>query len=354
MREFGSIDFFKGKNKQYITDALTKALIKSEILSYVGYLCKNNEPFSLYFMDVDYFKLINDTYGHNVGDDVLTKIADAISGALDENSILGRFGGDEFIVVQKGVTDYDNKWQQGRKICLAISNLGYNFGENHLNQTTSLTIGISSFPNDAKTFNKLIETADKALYRGKQKGRNCFIIYDKAKHETIRFDNELQNTMTNQLEMIFDKFTNEFNDDVNQKLVDLVTYLGPIYSIDRICLKTDDDFKVLYKDPDFNAPCYPIPIEKYNPIGYKDNMMLAINFRVHYEQNDNELFKMLEDQNVNSQIIFRIKTHSNKYGYLRLDKYRETIWQTSLKVVFQTLASLYALELERSIENDDR
>ena len=76
-------------------------------------------------------------------------------------------------------------------------------------------------------------------------------------------------------------------------------------------------------------------------------MILAINFRTHYEQSDPEFFKMLEDNNSNSQMVIRIKTHSNKYGYLRLDKFREMIWNSDVKIIFQTLASLYGIGLER-------
>ena len=351
MRDFESIDFFKRKNKHYITDALTKTVIKSEILGYISYLIDNQEPFSLYFMDIDYFKSINDTFGHTVGDDALRKIADAINDNLDENAILGRFGGDEFVVVHKGVTDYDTKWQQGRKICLAVSNLNYDFGTGHLNQTTSITIGISSYPQDANTFAGIMETADKALYRGKQKGRNCFIIYDKAKHENLKID-EAQANVSKQLEMIFDSFSNTFITDPDKKLVDLATNLAEIYSIDRICLKTDEVFKVLYKNEDIGDVCSPIPMEKYNAIGYKNSNVLDINFRVHYEESDNELFKMLEEQRVNSQVIVRIKTHSNYYGYLRLDKFRETIWNADVNNVFQILASLYAIELENISKKD--
>ena len=347
MNDLRGIEFFKRKNRQYIVDALTKALIKSEVLGYIKELIDKNEPFSIYFMDIDYFKVINDTYGHHVGDNVLMSIANAINSTLDDNSVLGRFGGDEFIVVQKGVTDYDTKWQLARKICLSVSNLEYDFGQEHLNQTTSITIGISSFPDDANNFNDLIITADKALYRGKQKGRNCFIIYDKAKHEKLKIDSDSQNNLSKQLELIYDKFSNVFNLDVDKTLTDLVTELAPLYSIDRVCIKLDDRFDVLYKNDDMKGECYPIPIEKYNEVGYKNNMILAINFRTHYEQSDPEFFKMLEDNNSNSQMVIRIKTHSNKYGYLRLDKFREMIWNSDVKIIFQTLASLYGIGLER-------
>ena len=70
---------------------------------------------------------------------------------------------------------------------------------------------------------------------------------------------------------------------------------------------------------------------------------------MHFEETCNELFKMMEEQDVNASVILRISTHSNEYGYLRIDKCRENIWSPAVKVAFQVLAKLIAIELENDI-----
>lgn len=347
MDKYDNIDFFKDKNKKYIFDELTDTLNKSTILGYIGSLVKSTEPFTIFFMDLDYFKTINDTYGHNIGDLVLKQSAYAISLCLNDKQVVGRFGGDEFIVVARGMTEYQDKWDLGRKICLAVSGLKIDFGPTHIGQTLTVSIGISTFPNDANTFNNLIERADKALYRGKQKGRNCFVIFNKEAHENIMVNNEASShELSKMITYIYDEMTSIYS-DLNQKLVKISSYLGITFGIDAISILLNDKFDILYSDNELKLS--PIPIEIYEKVGFKDSDVLAINLRMHFEETCNELFKMMEEQDVNASVILRIHTNNNEYGYIRIDKYRENIWTPTVKVVFQTLARLIAIMLENKL-----
>lgn len=347
MDKYDNIEFFKDKNKKYIFDELTNTLIKSVVLGYIGSLVKNAEPFTIFFMDLDYFKTINDTYGHNIGDLVLSKTANTIASCLNDNQVIGRFGGDEFIVVAKGMTEYQDKWELGRKICLAVSGLKFDFGQEHISQTMTVSIGISTFPNDANTFNNLIERADKALYRGKQKGRNCFVIFNKEAHENIMVNNEASShELSKMISYIYDEMT-EAHTDLCKKLVQISSFLAITFSVDAISILLNGEYKVLYENAEFNLK--PIPIETYEKVGFKDSDILAINLRMHFEETCNELFKMMEEQDVNASVILRISTHNKEYGYLRIDKCRENIWSPAVKVAFQVLAKLIAIEIENDI-----
>ena len=87
-------------------------------------LIDNNIPFSLGLIDVDNFKYINDNYGHQVGDKILTTIISKVRELLDSSCTVGRYGGDEFIIVLKGITEYDILWKILHRV---------NFGVNSLN-----------------------------------------------------------------------------------------------------------------------------------------------------------------------------------------------------------------------------
>lgn len=119
--------------------------------------------------DLDYFKQVNDTYGHNVGDAVLKETAGAVRRSVRESDIVVRFGGEEFLVVLMDVQEGDSL-RVAEKIRLAVRQLKIKFQDGVIQKTISL--GISEFPVDAATFWSCIKFADVALYRAKEEGRD--------------------------------------------------------------------------------------------------------------------------------------------------------------------------------------
>lgn len=92
-------EYFKGLDMEYVLDALTGCVSRGYILGLTKYLIEKKEPFAFAIIDLDNFKLINDNYGHKVGDECLNKIIDSFINYIGNNGIVGRYGGDEFIVV---------------------------------------------------------------------------------------------------------------------------------------------------------------------------------------------------------------------------------------------------------------
>lgn len=136
----------------------------------------------LAMVDVDDFKKINDTYGHMFGDKVLSKVSELLRGVVDSRGAVGRFGGDEFMLVIDAV---DNE-EDLRRIFKTISkNISWAYRD--LMDTVPITTscGIARFPDDGANFEEIFRKADKALYIAKEKGKNRFIIYDEAKHGSI-------------------------------------------------------------------------------------------------------------------------------------------------------------------------
>lgn len=139
---------------------------------------------TLVVVDIDYFKNINDTFGHQYGDTVIKKIADIISSVVGSDGIVGRFGGDEFLIVLYKITDEETlrKYLRGMKdrIKEAFPDKGIDD-----NMPLSISEGAASYPKDADSYEDVFMIADYCLYIAKDKGRNRYIIYDKCKHGDI-------------------------------------------------------------------------------------------------------------------------------------------------------------------------
>lgn len=141
---------------------------------------KADVPFSVILMDIDFFKRVNDHYGHHIGDQVLVHVAKICKAHLKEGQIFARYGGEEFVLAMKGSaaaaeTTADNLRTTLQQQPLAI-------GEGEISVTLSL--GVAEAATDEETLYQLLNKADQALYSAKQQGRNRVEVYT-AQKETI-------------------------------------------------------------------------------------------------------------------------------------------------------------------------
>jgi len=154
-----------------IYDELTGVSNRKQYKEYVKKLIEEKRPFSLLFIDLDKFKVINDTYGHQIGDEVLKETTRRLSECLEEGDFIARLGGDEFVVLTERKKAYMEKFV--RK--LTTHTIGsYMVGDKTI--SIEISIGISCFPEDAKTEVSLAKKADEAMYFAKNtEGRDhCF------------------------------------------------------------------------------------------------------------------------------------------------------------------------------------
>ena len=184
--DLAKYDYFKDVDINYALDSLTGVLSRPNILGFARHLVENNVEFMMGILDIDNFKLVNDNYGHKVGDGCLQQLGTNLAKFVGEDGLVGRFGGDEFIVIYFKATDYDSVRSYVEKMFNEGGIVRRKFKIDNLSFYVTATIGCASFPKDAKTYDELFLTIDKALYRGKTKGRNCFIIYVESKHKNIQ------------------------------------------------------------------------------------------------------------------------------------------------------------------------
>lgn len=154
-------------------DALTGFYNKAAIQKYVekslGEHNSKQNMVALMIYDLDYFKNINDKFGHLFGDKVLTEIATAVKNILDEKALIGRVGGDEFLVFLAGYSTKEEILEKAEEIVKIISRQYNKAGKT---QAISASIGIAFYPEQGKIYKQLYAKADKALYLAKERGKS--------------------------------------------------------------------------------------------------------------------------------------------------------------------------------------
>ena len=166
------------KNRHTFVDSLNTTITNAE---------KNNQRFSLFFVDLDGFKEINDIRGHLIGDEVLQTIADRLQLSVKNRDFLCRWGGDEFVLVIEESVPLVLDTISAR-ICQSVQQpISIEF--DNIKVTTS--IGIATYPIHGKTSTELVNAADIAMYELKKTGKNGAMIFEPAFLEKIRFEQHL-------------------------------------------------------------------------------------------------------------------------------------------------------------------
>jgi len=159
-----------------LTDLPNRTRFSAQLEAALRWL-NRDEQLAVLFLDLDNFKNINDTLGHQVGDALLKTVADRLRGCVRETDEIARLGGDEFVIVQTRVGEPADVAQFARRVREAIMQ-PYDLEDHHVIVDTS--IGISLAPGDGSTCSELIKNADLALYGAKASGRGTFRFFEQA------------------------------------------------------------------------------------------------------------------------------------------------------------------------------
>lgn len=160
----------------FTTKLLNKQTTFKQLEEYLKSINEKPESFTLAMADIDFFKKINDTYGHLAGDEILKQISECLIKNTKGDDIVGRFGGEEFIILLKN-TNLDNSKALLEKIRKDIDYLIVKYN-NFIIDNLNISIGAVFNQDNNTDLNNLIEKADKALYNVKENGRNQTKFFD--------------------------------------------------------------------------------------------------------------------------------------------------------------------------------
>ena len=224
-----------------LTGFLNKSACHQHIDKYLTELVPEVTHPAMVIVDADGFKAINDTFGHLFGDAVLKDMAQAINKHFNDTSIIGRIGGDEFLVLYRDVKSLDKL----KESCAAlIADLDRTYQNHDDRLPFSVSIGISLFPEHGENYTDLFKHADRALYEAKTKGKNRYHIYQpsligntsvKSERDPLyAADMQQKAFKDNMLEFIFN-FLYETNDpDATVALC--IQMFGKQFELDRVAV----------------------------------------------------------------------------------------------------------------------
>lgn len=154
-------------NRRFLEEFIDKLMSQAE---------RTKDNYTLMMVDVDYFKMVNDTYGHDVGDRVITELSRLLKDSIRSADLAIRYGGEEFLVLLYNATD-EGALGVANKIHSSFAKISFDIGHGETFKKT-LSIGISKFPQDATSIWKCIKFADTALYEAKRAGRNRVVEFE--------------------------------------------------------------------------------------------------------------------------------------------------------------------------------
>ena len=326
-------------------DSLTGVYERFTIENLAKKLLAENYPFVLFLIDGDNFKNVNDGYGHAVGDLVIKTIAENLQTFFQNIGFVGRFGGDEFMVIMPDVVDYDSVWNICHNLHVTFSSLSI---PDYPSISITLTLGLSRAPKDGIAYDELFAKADKALYRGKQKGRSCFIIYLNEKHKDIKVlssDSPIANSMQRHNQIF--TFLSE-SKSLKEAIPAILSFFTTGMMIDHMAVQGQSEmlFSEIYS------------LSKSRNFSYIDTALISPNidpstgiFRINEVQQVpksvmQDLIKNLEKQQIFSIFFAEISYAGKFYGYLRADATSTLrIWQHCDMNLLLTAAKAIAMVL---------
>lgn len=313
------------EKKQAYTDQLTGRGNRYLFLSVLDKLIKKGNKFAVCFMDLDGFKQINDTMGHDAGDELLVYLARTFDEKLPSNAVAYRLGGDEFSIVIQNI-------KTTRDITKVLDYMKKQLEEPIMIQGTSISLqyslGISVFPEDATTKGELIMYADDAMYYIKENGKNGYYFHNKSLK--AKLDNK--NKMEKDLKEAYDK--NEFSISLQPRInlndMDNICFEALLYWNHPVLGKLNSDYFIKQADEMgiivkldrfvLENMCKKLTELKNN--GYT-NIQMAVNISTrHFMKDDftNELCKILEKNNVSKgEVILEL---TNNIDLKKINMYR--------------------------------
>jgi len=325
-----------------LTNLPNRLKLEAQLEYVVNNSKRNNLQFAILFLDLDDFKIINDTLGHSTGDEVLVSFAKKFKNIIRTNDMIARVGGDEFIVVLSDIANYLFIERVCNKI-LTLVNKPFNIKNTSFN--IGVSIGIAIYPDNGEELKSLIHNADSAMYYAKNKGKNHFEFFSNKMTKNLDSQTKKEEKLLNAIRN--DEFIIHF-----QPEIDLQT--NEVFALEVLTRWNKNDCELLMPDnfiSDLDSTNHIIEFEKL--ILKKACTQLKI---WHDSGIYNEIIsvnisgKHLEQGNLLDSVSYALKISNLDAKYLELEFRESDVMKISTKTLF-TLNNLSILGIGLSIDN---
>ncbi len=232
--------------KDALTRLLNKASSQQEISSYLSVLRRDSFA-ALLVMDLDNFKTVNDTLGHFYGDAVLAQVGSTLQGLFRAHDVIGRIGGDEFMILLKDVPSREIVEDRCRLLTEAFQTLLHKLMPT---LPVSVSVGAALVPQHGNTYEELYRCADEALYSAKRRGKNRYCIYDpqdkftKLSHHTAavtRIESDRRSILTGDslLQYVFQHLSE--SRDTEAAVEEILGFIGTHFNVSRVYVFENND-----------------------------------------------------------------------------------------------------------------
>jgi diguanylate cyclase (GGDEF)-like protein len=168
----------------YLTGLKTRGYFEQQLEMEIKRCERKKAPLALVMIDIDYFKSLNDRYGHHVGDQVLRDISSLLTKDMREIDTVARYGGEEFVIILPE-TSAASAVRVAQRLRRSVEHAKFFAGSSAAVEQLTISLGIAVYPQDARFKRDLIESADAALYDAKSRGRNQVMLYSDLQRREV-------------------------------------------------------------------------------------------------------------------------------------------------------------------------
>lgn len=307
-------------------------------------------------LDVDHFKSVNDTFGHLYGDEVLARVGGRLKEIVGEDGVIGRIGGDEFMIVFNGLDDD----QVLRGMLRAIrTQIKWEFAEDFENLSITCSIGASIFPVNGRDYEDLFKKADCCLYIAKEKGRDRYVFFrdemHRASYEAMLNQNQL-NAMKNPREIRELKNVASFMEnamtDSRKAILDAMRHMKDTFGIDNINIYYGEGMKKVYSFgsdiPEAKDAMY-VFSEEFQKLMGENERFLQIGFADTFSDITPDFCGRMKAERIASTIQCYIGDKRNIKGLVTFNKCREASQWANYEI---DCARIFAAVLSSMALND--
>ncbi len=326
------------ENIANVVDPLTGAISREYIIGFAQSLVFNNTPFTFVIFDLDNFKNINDGYGHYAGDYILTQVVKDVAEYVKGRGIVGRFGGDELLIINLKDTDMPSKKAFFDGIYARGDILRRNIEVDDQDIFVTATLGCATYPNDAANYEDLFTKADKTLYIGKTKGRNCYTIYDDESHKDVDMTKITKQGIFESMNIMSEIFESEV--DLRDKLKMALPFLKSELRISDLYYVDIKGEVISINDNSYVANVGDVSTVIEGDIFF-DNDIEGI------KDSNPSFYNFLISRNIEAVMIAKVAIGKETYGYMMCaEPDTKRIWQDSECGILYFLAKQLAVGIK--------